>query len=305
MYNEEIKQSYIIEKESITCLDKGSLRRWFENTSIFEERLEKDVCNFTFYEIEEMYKTLNLNSYDVLNNLNSQLAMYTDWCLQRALVTDSQNHFRETKGILISCINKVYNDKRIVTREQILGWTKQMSNPSDAFIFLALFEGIKGRQYVELVKLKITDFHDGKVELCTGREIFVSNELYNFALESSKTFEYNPILGGKNSKFSENENPDIIIKNYYNTTSWSDKAAAERLSKRINRICNQLKIEQYMKGNALHESGQIAFIRERCKNLGISAKDYLKEYIEEIENQFGKKINRPSMFYDKYKEYLV
>lgn len=305
MYNKDIKESYIIEKENVTCVPERELERCFERTYPYEERLNKDVCNFTFYEIVDMYKTWNVKSYERLLNLNSYLSQYTDWCLQKTLVPDSQNHFSEmTKDIYLSCINKTYNDKRIVTREQVLWWAKSMPNPSDGFIFLALFEGIKGHQYEELTKLQISDFHDGNVTLCTGRTINVSDELYNFALISSQTFEYNSVNGQKVFRFSENENPNLIVKNYHNTISKTNETAGARLRRRIERNCDLLEIGQYMNGQSLYDSGKIHFIKQESERLGITAKDYLYKHIEEIENQFGQKIHRATVFYDKYKKYL-
>jgi hypothetical protein len=252
MYNEDIKRSYITEKESVTCVPALELERCFKRTKTYEDRLNKDVCNFTFYEIVNMYKTWNVKSYERLLNLNSYLSLYTDWCISKTLVLDSQNHFAEmTKEVYLACINKTYNDKRIVTREQILSWISLMPNPSDGFIFLALFEGIKGKLYTELTRLKITDFHDGKVNLCTGREIYVSDELYALADKSSKTFDYVAVLGDRVSRFSEREDMDQIIKNYHNTVSETDVTASNRLRRRIERNCQLLGIDQFMDGQAL------------------------------------------------------
>ena len=155
MYNENIKQRYIEYKTNLTIIPNGYLERLFDKTKQFEIELNKDVCNFTYYEIMNMYKTWNENSYETLQVTNSHLSLYTQWCIEQSLVADAQNHFLEfSKDIFMSCVNNIINDKKIVTREQVLSWFKDLNNVSDRFMFLALFEGIKGEQYKELTNLK-------------------------------------------------------------------------------------------------------------------------------------------------------
>ena len=58
MYNSEIKCRYIEKKESTTGMPDGYLKRQFDKIEIFERRLDKDLCNFTVYEIIDVYKNV-------------------------------------------------------------------------------------------------------------------------------------------------------------------------------------------------------------------------------------------------------
>lgn len=305
MYNIELKQRFIDDREESVILPNGYLNRWFIKTAEFEKLNQKDVSNFTYYEILDMYKTFNLNSVEVLQVLNSQLSKYTQWCLQQNLVLDSQNHFLEFKReTFLDCINILMQKLSIVTREQVLDWARQLRNPSDSFIFLALFEGIKGQNYSELAFLKISDFDGNKVRLNSGREITVSNELYNFALEANYTLTYYSVTENEEHVYTLNAD-DLIIKNYHNTTNTYDVVATgQRIRSRIRRNAKFLGIDAFFKSNTLTESGKIDYIKRKSKELGISCQKFIIQYTDMIEKQFDCTIPRPNGYYDKYKEYL-
>ena len=120
MYNEDIKQRYILEKESTTSTPEGCLKKLFQKTSEYEKRLEKDISSFTVYEIIDFYKTFNTPSQGSLVVINSHLNLYTDWCLKQNLVSDYQNHFYEINhDILQTCINTLALKRSIISREEL------------------------------------------------------------------------------------------------------------------------------------------------------------------------------------------
>ena len=83
MYNKEHKERFIAERDN-----KSYLECQFKKVSFMEFELNKDVSNFTFYEIIEYYKLLNTCSLEYLRVLNSQFSLYTQWCLQQNLVNE-------------------------------------------------------------------------------------------------------------------------------------------------------------------------------------------------------------------------
>ena len=67
MYNAEVKFRFIEEKEAETTLPNNYLNRLFNRTEIYEDQLGKDVCNFTFNEIVDMYKSMRIFSLMMKN----------------------------------------------------------------------------------------------------------------------------------------------------------------------------------------------------------------------------------------------
>lgn len=308
MYNNDIKIRYIEEKMATTSMPKGYLKRQFDKIEVFEKRLNKDVCDFTKYEIIDLYKTLNMSSIGSLVVLNSHLALYVQWCLQQNLVFDCQNHFSEINNtILASCINTIVTQNSIITREVLFEWLIKFRNPSDAFIMLALFEGISGKEYCEIAQLKMSDFDGNRVKLCTGRELDVSPELLSLAEQSNETKIYYSNSGdGKKTMPLLNE--DLIVKGYPNIQTDDVFQQSRRIYNRVKRNFDALGVSKYMKPKSIIESGKIDYINSRCKKLGITAEEFIstKEYTDEFKYRFEFDVSRnKAMFIRKYGEYLV
>ena len=76
-------------------------------------------------------------------------------------------------------INKVLFDMRIVKREDVLQWISTIKNPRDQFIILGLFEGIRGKDNIELSLLKPSDVKGNEVTLYGGRKIIISDKNFD------------------------------------------------------------------------------------------------------------------------------
>lgn len=306
MYNQELKERYRKEKESYTTVSTYYFSSLFKRTEPFEESLNKDISNFTTYEIINMYKTLAIMSLDTIATMNSNLSMYTQWCIQENLVNDYQNHFLEIdRDMMVSFVNKLAMDKKIVSRKQIIEWCQQLPNPSDSFCLLGLFEGIRGGGYLELAFAKIEDFHDNTFIAYNGREIKVSSTLIEYAEQSNETLDYQSISKSMVKEVTLSEN-GRIIKDYPNVRrSESLPVLRRRTQSRLARIFNYIGILEYMNGNDIRMSGIVEMSNNRSKELGISSKEYIYGIgIEEIKKQYDFKVV-PSMFMDKFGEYLV
>ena len=76
-YNTDLKIQYIEEKSKEVIIPNNYLECQFNKTNKLESELDKDLSNFTVYEIIEYYKMLNVSSLDTLFPMNSQFSMYT------------------------------------------------------------------------------------------------------------------------------------------------------------------------------------------------------------------------------------
>ena len=305
-YNPELKMQYIEEKSNEVIISNNYLECQFNKTSKMEEELSKDLSNFTVYEITEYYKMLNISSFDTLFVMNSQFSMYTQWCLQKSLVKDNQNHFLEmTLEHLKNCLNKALVNMKIVTRETILNWVDQLPNPKDQFVLLGLFEGLKGKDFCELSKLRPEDIKGNIAMLCTEREIELSDRLLKIISDCVVEDKYYSI-SGNGTKVMPLVDKGFVIKDYPNARGdVSDFQLGRKIYNSITRILNYFDVLNFMTANSIAESGKLHMIKERAKELGLSCKDYIySNYIEEVEKKFNSKIVR-SIFWLKYEDYLV
>ena len=305
-YNEDLKKQYIEEKSKEVIISSNYLECQFNKTSKMEEELGKDLSNFTVYEITEYYKMLNASSFDTLFVMNSQFSMYTQWCLQKNLVKDNQNHFLEiTLEYLRDCLNKALFNMKFVNRETVENWVDQLPNPKDQFVLLGLFEGLKGKDFCELSRLKPKDVKGNIATLCTGREIVLSKKLVKIINDCVIEDQYYSI-SGNGTKVMPLLNKGYVIKDYPNAIAdVSDFQRGRKIYNSVSRILNYFDVGDFMTANSIAESGKLHMIKERAKELDLSCRDYIySNHIEEVEKKFNYKIVR-SMFWLKYEDYLA
>jgi hypothetical protein len=301
MYNEELKSRYIYEKNQETTLSHGYLERLFEKTSEMEYEYNKDVRDFTVYEIMEFYKMLNVAVVQSLEVINSHLSMYTQWCLSQYLVNDNQNHYLEIKiEELNSCINKVIFDAKVVTESMILDWVSQLQNPRDQYLLLATFEGLSGQNYCELAKLKPSDVNGNVLSLCTGREIEVSDKLRSIITDCILEDRYYGPL-----KSMPLIDRGYVLKHYPSVKEdVSDYQIGRNIYRAFARIIDFIGMPSYITINSVSDSGILHMIKKRSKELGMKETEYIySSYFKEVEEKYNCEIKK-SRYILKYKDYL-
>lgn len=303
-YNGELKKRYLETKAQDVVIPTNYIEVQFRKTAEMEFELSKDVSNWTFYEIIEFYKILNTTSFETLLNLNNILALYTQFCIENSLVKDNQNHFLEcTQERLMGCLNKIVFDRKIVDRETILSWVKELPNPKDQFILLGLFEFGKSKDFKDLVYAKPSDVCGNTLKL-SDRTVSISNELVTIIRNCIEEETYYSITG-KGEKKVALEYHGYIIKSYPNQNiNMGDYQKGRNIYASCQRAFQYLGVEEWMTPNAVVESGKLYMIKEMAKKMNMSTMDFFySKGIKEVEKQFGCMIVR-SVYMKKYAEYL-
>lgn len=262
---EEFLKDY--EKQNINAVK--SIKVLFQKIAPYETKYEKDCSEFTINEIINFYKSLCSTSFYTMKNTNGFLKAYATYCIKNNLVKDGQNHYDEiTDELLNNCLNYVLCNSKIISRKELehLLYNNEtwLKNPVDKFIIYALFEGIGGKEFCEIVNMRIEDFrvHEDQeykysVKLCTGREIMVDDRLFYLAEESAETNIYYAYEQEREYNFTSD--PGKIVKQMYNSTStnMNPKAIANKLL-RLRKFLNCAAISSA----ALKESGRIDMIKK-------------------------------------------
>lgn len=305
-YNEDFKKRYLLEKARFV-MTNNYIDVQFRKSSEMEYELDKDISNWTVYEIIEYYKLLNITSYESLMCINGIFSQYTQFCLENSMVKDNQNHFLEcTSEVLSGCLNKSILDKKIVTKKTVLNWVDELPNPKDQFVLLSLFEFGKSKDYKDIVNVRTEDLDEKNNKLkLSDRDVNISNKLIEIIYDCKEEEKYYSI-SGKGSKIMPLVDYGFIIKSYPNQNiNLSDFQKGRNIYMACQRIFDYLGIQDYMSPNSIAESGKLHMIKERAKELRITPVQYLySDYIKEVEEQFGCIITR-SVYAKKYEEYLV
>lgn len=304
-YNKDWKLRYIEEKETTLSIPSNYIDVQFRKASEMEFELDKDVSNWTIYEIIEFYKLLNITSFESLMCINSILSQYTQFCLENSLVKDNQNHFLEcTKDVISNCLNKAKFEKKIVVRETVLKWVEEIPNPKDQFVLLSLFEFGKSKDYKDLVNAKSENLNGNELEL-SDRTVKISDKLIDIIEDCNAEDTYYSI-SGKGVKTMPLVDHGYIIKSYPNQSmNMSDFQKGRNIYIACQRMFDYLGIRQWMSPNDIVESGKLYMIKERAKELKITPVQYIySDCIKEVEDQFGCSVVR-SIYVKKYAEYLA
>lgn len=296
MYNSDIKNAYIDYKKEITIINKNFLISIFERSALYEEKLNKDVCTFTFTDISNMYKLWNISSINSLSMINTIFISYTEFCISRGLVKDCQNHFIELKrDELTACLNKLMQRVQIVTKDELLAAIIGL-RPREQYAVLALFEFGRGNNYEDIYKLHLedVDIQNKKAKLSSGRIVMLSDILINVILKSANTYEYETET--RVLPFVDSEHYVDVFKSCYNRPV-TRRSVYNSIMKTLNRINSA--VTTY----SIIDSGKIDFVRKRAREENLTAKEYLIQYQDEITNQYGVK-TVPSTFIRQFGDYL-
>lgn len=307
LYNEELKQRYIDYKENAVTVAQGYLLRLFRACEPYETSKQKDVCNFTATEIIELYQMLNRQSKGSLSVINSTLSQYTNWCMMQNLVLDNQNHFLEiTPDRYADCVNALYVQKSVLSRDEVLEIANKFDNYCDKFIALAFFEGLCGKDFKEIWAAHFSDIDEGNqtINLATSRTIEISKQLINYAYEASESMTYYA-LGESNRSYTFLESDDTIVKNYMNCKAdVSDHQRGRRIYSKLQRLLSSVDLG-YLKPQALIDSGKIDYVNRHSEELGISGEQYVMtpDLLVNVEKQYGIRIPR-SVFLSRFGQFL-
>lgn len=304
MYNNEVKKRYIEEKESKDILAPGFLAKTFAKTKDFEEEFGKDVYDWTKDEVLKYYKYLNTPSQYTLNTLTATLKVYTQWCVQNGIAT--QNHYVEiTTDEILSCVNEEIAGEGILTRDELLKITEDLPNWSDRFIMLALFENVRGIDFVEISNARVDAINGNKIRLCTGREIEISDELRIAAVESAKAEDYYPLTEKQGRVLTFAHNPDLIIKEFPQANTSNEHVRGRRIYERLVRALGYLGVGKKISTTSLVESGRIWYIKNELKRYDISFEDYMisPALRNKMEDRYGKIPNKTA-YMKRYGKYI-
>lgn len=306
-YNEDWKDRYLREKETTLSIPVNYIDVQFRKASETEYELDKDVSNWTTYEIVEYYKLLNVTSFESLICLNSIFSQYTQFCLENSLVRDNQNHFLEcTKEILYGCLNKAILDKKVVDRNTVLKWVDELPNPKDQFILLSLFEYGKSKDFKDTVYATKKNLDEENCTLkLSDRTVKVSNRLIEIINDCNTEDTYYSI-SGKGTKVMPLIDYGFIVKSYPNQNmDLSEFQKGRNIYIACQRIFDYLGVGKWMSPNSLSEAGKLYMVKEKAKENNMTSMQYLySDDIKDVENQYGCKIVR-SVYAKKYEGYLA
>lgn len=303
MFNSVVKEQFIANRCENIKSSPDYLKNIFYHTENYEVNKNKDIAEFSKNEILDYYRSKKSASIYILQTLNSNLRIYHNW-YQNNIKNDIDESYSLIKADdLRECVDKSKLNNRIVSRKTILEWCVELPNAREKVIILALFEGIKGKNYEELTRITIDDlYRDGnnfKIHLCTGRDISISHELYNYMLEANHE-KYNYSISGTTDKQTPFYDIGYVIKYNHNANLTANDSfkMGRSIQRCLNRALDYLGVLDVMDSKAIVESGKIEMIKQISIKEGVDLTDavlnnrtfVLNPIVKRVEEIFNSKI---------------
>ena len=304
MYNKEKKMQY-----AKYCRENGDTRNdkyfeyMFNYCEEFEIRFGKDVSEFELAEILEMYS--EPHKFKTLNTLivkHSQYSRYAAWA------NKDNNYKHITRRTLTHFVNTENRDKHIVLRQDVLSVVEKIPNCMDQFLILGIFEGLKSRNFEDLLNLKIEDVDlKNRYVLIRNRPdkfVPISNELASIINKCETEREF---VNADGRTFIY-DHDDYVYK-YRGTIDDIRKLEPTDRSHKIRvhyiYITKGTRLEDISTVD-LQESGKIWFVNEMARIEGVTGLQFMDDSKtnKQLVNQYGISFFRKGLFIRKYRDYL-
>lgn len=185
LYNKDSKIEFISNYDS---LDSQMTIFWqFLKVSDFEKKIEKDIYEMNEIEIKEMLISAECSTItSAINHINTY-KRYID----SKNVNNPFYNFDSYSELASEVVAKEKNKR--YSRKELLDMLEELNNYTDQALLLALFEGIKGKSFSELLTLKrsnlkkIDDEYFAKVYDSGTKEprtIKISEKLYDLLFKA-------------------------------------------------------------------------------------------------------------------------
>lgn len=299
-YNHEQKERFLAEREVSYQKIRLVMRTFFNTTREYEEALDKDCSNFTSSEILNMYSSCTTSSWEQLLNFNSQLKIYTAWCIRGGYVFDNQNHYEELdKNDMKDCLNWGLKDRMVITRDDLEKEIRSWPNISDQFLALAIFEGLGGKGYKDFYNLLPSQFEDNKVKL-EDRTLEVSTTLVERAKESAEEYQKYSMEGPLRNGYRMTD--PSVIKDSANAFTDTELRNVRKIHRRLVHL-----EKTYGKAfgyTGLRNSGRIDMIKRLMAKDGTNdLRAIYDKYKDDIELRYGK-LQRIYRWADEYSKFF-
>ena len=287
MYQKEMKEGFCKDYLKSRVIQQTTLYALFKKTAPFEEKLKKDVSEFTKDEALKMFNGFKSKSIYVLLNNNTILKAYCAYILYyHGLNTDVAY---DSIGIndLKPCVAESKN--RLLTREDLLDIKNQLLNDVDRCIVELLWEGVSGNAMCDITGLceEQLDIKKKQLHFSDGRILNLTDELYEDIVAAFKQTEY--LCYGESLRTKKLDGYGRLYKQRDNATGELDSE-----DRRFRWIYRKIQIFRDYVGmpwltmKIISNSGFAHYLQHGMKTTGLDIKDFLRtEDGKELAHRYG------------------
>ena len=296
MYNESRKLKYL---DSITDSSTfKTCKKVFEASELFEVALAKDLCETDPQERLDLYKYLQYGKLNSVVIVNSIINRYSYWCMENGHTSKRQIPNIDS-DILATCLKEKPD---LISYDELQTYESMLPNSCDRVLLEALYLGIKGKDYNELMNMSISDIDAFKMQirLITGRTVTITDRFLKEAKSSSCSYEYETRDGRIQKMVGDN----IIKFASYSNGEARQSSYSTFVSNKIKKIKAYNGMRDDLSPSLLFDSGFVNAVKEKL-NGDIDAICKRSDISSEILNQYDIKTSNIWRVRDKYKPYFT
>lgn len=333
LYNQEIKQQYfeslmLIDTSEKSALYISQIQSLFNTVSQEEQRLEKDIGEFTKEEIIYALTHGKKRSARTLYTYGSRISKYCSWYQKEILKNDNflEINFtlKEMQQIILEHKENSENYVSALYPKDLIDHLIDLQiNPVQKLILSAVYYGISGNHNVQLTsmhmsnliegnQLKLYDWKNNALQI--DRTIKISDQILYYLVESSNTYSF---------KVPNPQDPSKVISEFKLSGPYAIKGTADGddieenidlawVHRRNQVIINRMEklivppsMKERISLKKLYVSGFVNTLKAQAQVLGIPVKDvFSTQHIDTIALQYGKQNQRTDQIKFWLKEYL-
>ena len=190
MYNKERKEEFIKDIMRSRVIQKTTLYAIFKKSEPFEEKFDKDCCQFNKEEAMEMFYGFKCKSIYTLLNNNTIMKAYSAFVEYYHGIQTEKVYEQLTIKDLKPCVAESKN--KLLTREDLDDIKTQLLNAVDKCIVEALWEGISGPAMSDITGLNEHQLNkeNKKLHFKDGRMLNVTDVLFDDLIKCFAQVEY-------------------------------------------------------------------------------------------------------------------
>lgn len=281
---------------------------------VFESEKGKDLCNFSYADMTELFIGLKKKTFDSLNVAQTIIIKYIDWCIREGYSQTGINSAKLfTKEDLKKYAHQIAVRHAYITREKLFNVIDQLYNYIDKAIPLLFFEGAKGRSdgdhtFEEIRNLRERDLIP-EINVVTltrdngeQRSIKVDPRTMKILVVAAKETEYYKANGEAKGRFpvAPLADSEYIIRMMESERSEDDKITANSINTRFKRFreWTGLKI---LTPTTIFKSGMLERCEQKEKEVGELTVDDYKQLYRDV-NLDDRRYTALKEMYETYKK---
>lgn len=156
IFNAKLKKDYlkdIVESGVVSESTAENYERFFVKTANFEEKLKKDLNQFTFEEMETVLFSFNAGNRHMIDVYARIISSYLNWSVKKGLSEKNVLAQLKTKDFEKYVVNK----EEYITEKRMRRYEDMAENYQDSALLRLLFIGVNGKNLSELRFLEKED----------------------------------------------------------------------------------------------------------------------------------------------------